>query len=98
MCASAAPQELSVDDFTFEGPLGSAGTTIRKMGGNHFKVTLGHAPQHPEWCNKLQFTIQQHAKGNALRLGVHFPGGQGMWLNEYFHSYSYDGKHWLPVH
>ena len=90
--------ELSVDDFTFDGPLGSEGTTIEKVGRNHFKVTLGHAPKHPDWNNKLQFQIVRHAKGNGLRLDVVFPGGPAYRLNEYSHSWSYDGKAWHPIH
>ena len=50
--------DLSVEDFTFEGPLGSEGTTIERVEKNHFKVTLGSAPGHPDWNNKLQFTIK----------------------------------------
>ena len=95
--AHAGQVELSVDDFTFEGPLGSQGTTIEKVGTNHFKVTLGHAPGHPEWNNKLQCQIKQHAKGNALRLDVVFLGGPSMSLNEYAHSWSYDAKNWTPI-
>ncbi|NQT50435.1 acetylxylan esterase [bacterium] len=96
--ACAGQPELAVEDFSFDGPLGSQGTRIERTGRNRFKVTLGHAPKHPEWCNKLQFYIKQHAKGNALRLDVVFPGGGAMSLNEYFHSWSYDRKTWHPVH
>ena len=94
----AGQAELSVDDFTFDGPLGSQGTSIEKVAKNHFKVTLGHAPKHPEWNNKLQFQIKQHASGNRLRLDVVAPSGPAMSLNEYFHSWSYDAKNWHPVH
>ena len=73
--------ELAVEDFSFEGTLGSAGTTLRRVGRNHFVATLGAAPNHPEWCNKIQFTIAQHALGNALRLEVEFPS-PAMSLNE----------------
>ena len=90
--------ELSVADFKFDGPLGSAGTTIEKIAKNHFKVTLGHAPNHPDWNNKLQFEITRHAKGNSLRLHVVFLGGEAYRFNEYFHSWSYDGENWTPVH
>ncbi|MBD3266928.1 hypothetical protein GF373_09685, partial [bacterium] len=95
-CGLAA-KELTVEDFTFNGPLGSEGTTIEKVGTNHFKVILGHAPNHPNWNNKLQFTIKQNAKGNKLRLDVYFMGGDAYIFNEYFHSWSYDGVHWNPV-
>ncbi len=89
--------ELTVDDFTFEGPLGSQGTTIEKVGKNHFKVVLGHAPGHLDWSNKLQFTILRNAKGNDLRLDVYFYGGNAYIFNEYFHSWSYDGDYWRPI-
>jgi len=97
MAASTHAAELSVEDFTFDCPLGSQGATIEKVATNHFKVTLGHAPEHDDWCNKLQFRITRHAKGNSLRLDVVFPGGPRYSLNEYFHSWSYDGKNWQPV-
>ena len=92
-----ATNALDVDDFTFEGPLGSAGATIESVDTNHFKVTLGHAPEQPTWSNKVQFTILQHAKGNSLTLDVSFPIGGSYHFNEYFYSYSYDGEHWHPV-
>ena len=95
--AEAASQALCVDDFAFDAPLGSEGATIEEVGLNHFRVTLGHAPEHPEWCNKLQCHIRHHAKGNSLRLDAVFHGGNAMILNEYFHSWSYDGKHWQPI-
>ena len=93
-----APQELRVEDFTFEGPLGSAGTRIERVGRNHFRVTLGHAPEQPGWPNKLNFRILQNARGNDLRLDVVFPEGTGYAFNEYHQSFSYDGEHWYPIH
>lgn len=93
--AWAAP--LSVEDFSFEGPLGSQGATIEPIGENHFKVKLGHAPNHLDWNNKLQFTIRRNARGNSLRLDVVFEAGPAFSLNEYFHSWSYDGETWQPV-
>jgi hypothetical protein len=92
-----ATENLTVADFTFEGPLGSAGATIEAVDTNHFKVTLGHAPAQPTWSNKLQFTILRHAKGNGLKLDVSFPVGGQYEFNEYFYSYSYDGDSWHPV-
>lgn len=89
--------ELEVGDFNFSGPLGSDGARIEKLGKNHFRVTLGHAPNHPEWPNKLNFQIVRNAKGNGLRLEVVFEGGKSMAFNEYFQSWSYDGKTWRPV-
>jgi hypothetical protein len=94
----AAGAELSVDDFTFDGPLGSQGATIEKLGQDHFKVTLGHAPGHADWCNMLQFQILRHAKGNRLRLDVHFLGGDAYRFNHYPHSsWSYDAENWQPI-
>lgn len=92
---SCGAQELTEDDFSFEGPLGSEGTTIEKLGTNYFKVTLGHAPAHPNWPNKLNFQILRHAKGNSLRLVVTGPTHYA--FNEYFQSWSYDGEHWQPI-
>ena len=97
---SEAPVEeegLSVEDFKFDGPLGSAGAEIEKLGKNHFKVTLGHAPEHSDWPNKLNFQITDNARGNDLLLEVAFNGGDAYTFNEYFQSWSYDGKHWQPI-
>lgn len=93
---SCGTPELTEDDFSFEGPLGSAGATIEKLGTNYFKVTLGHAPDHPDWPNKLNFRILRHARRNALRLVVEGPPRYS--FNEYFQSWSYDGEDWQPIH
>ena len=90
-------RELTVDDFNFEGLLGSEGATIERIGTNHFKVTLASAPGHPTWANNLQFIIEQNAKGNSLRLDVVFLTGDDYRFNEYFHSWSYDRENWNPV-
>lgn len=94
-----APQvvPLSVDDFSFDGPLGSAGARIEEVGRNHFRVHLGHAPQQPGWPNKVNFRILRHARGNQLRLDVVFPQGTNYAFNEYHQSFSYDGRHWHPI-
>ncbi|MGM0529990.1 MAG: M14 family zinc carboxypeptidase [Bacteroidota bacterium] len=94
--SACGPQEITEDDFSFEGPLGSEGTTIEKLGTNYFKVKLGHAPEHPDWPNKLNFRILRHAKGNSLRLVVEGPPNYS--FNEYFQSWSYDGNNWQPIH
>jgi len=86
--------ELSVEDFTFDGPLRSEGARIEKLGVNHFKVILGGAPKHSSWPNKLNCQITRNAKGHALRLDVTSPGGNKYAFNEYFQSYLYDGKTW----
>lgn len=89
--------KLSIGDFTFDGPLGSAGAEIEELGRNHFKVTLAQAPEHSNWPNKLNFQITQNAKGNSLLLEVAFDGGRSMSFNEYFQSWSYDGVNWQPI-
>ena len=88
--------ELSEKDFKFDGPLGSEGATIEKLEPNIFQVTLGHAPNQPEWNNKLNFQITGNAKGNDLVLYVEGPPRYAM--NEYFYSWSYDMENWNPVH
>jgi len=94
---AAAAGELSVDDFQFDGPLGCAGATIEKLGANHFRVTLGHAPEHPDWCNMLYFQIVRNAKGNTLRLDVTFPGGNAYRFNHNSATWSYDGEDWQAI-
>ena len=88
--------ELSEEDFDFDGPLGSEGAVIEKIDKNVFRVTLGHAPNQPEWNNKLNFHIKNNAKGNNLVLVVEGPPKFAM--NEYFYSWSYDMENWNPVH
>ena len=96
--------ELTVEDFRFDGPLGSKGATIEKLGPEHFHVTLSQAPGHPEWSNMLQFTILRNAKGKRLRIGCTVRGMKksSSGTNETsgmrcFVSWSYDGKNWTPL-
>ncbi len=93
--------ELSVNDFSFNGRLGSAGTTISRVGKNHFHIALGQAPCHPEWFNQLQFEILRNAKGNQLRLDVSFtPKGEtsnNIRFNHDASTWSYDGRNWMPI-
>lgn len=94
-----AQQSLSASDFTFDGPLGSQGATISEVGTNHFKILLGHAPEHDNWANMVQFSITGNARGNALRLDVVFDHEAPTYLfNDYAYSYSYDGESWIPIH
>jgi hypothetical protein len=93
----AAAGELSVDDFKFDGPMGSQGATIEKIGQNHFKVSLGHAPNQPTWCNMLYFQIVRNAKGNALRLDVEFKGGNAYRFNHNSATWSYDAENWQAI-
>jgi hypothetical protein len=96
---AAARKELSVGDFRFDGPIGSAGARIAKLGANHFRMTLSHAPQHPDWANSCQFQITGNAKGNRLLLEVEFEHPKPQYrFDEYFHSWSYDGRNWRPIH
>lgn len=90
--------ELGVEDFRFDGPLGSDGAKIEKLGTRHFRVKLGHAPEHPNWANNCQFQIVRHAQGNALQLDVEFEHPKPQFaFDEYFHSWSYDGRQWRPI-
>jgi hypothetical protein len=94
----AAAGELTVDDFRFDGPFGSQGASIEKIARSHFRVTLGHAPGHTDWCNMLGFQIVRNAKGNSLRLDVCFHGGDRYRFNHYPHSsWSYDGENWHAI-
>ncbi len=88
-------RELSVTDFNFNGPLGSEGTTIEKVGINTFKITMGHAPENPDWSNMLNFEITRNARGNDLVLIVQGPPRYP--VNSYFYSWSYDRENWNPV-
>ncbi len=97
MTTSSGAAELTVNDFSFDQPLGSAGTRIEQIAENHFLVKLGHAPQHTDWNNKLQFKILRNAKGKQLRLDVVFEGGDAYIFNEYYNSWSYDGINWTPI-
>lgn len=89
--------ELRVEDFCFAGEFGSQGARIERLGQNHFRVHLGHAPNHPEWSNSLQFTIRQNATGNDLRIDAEFPNS-GYSFNSYFLSWCHDKELWHPVH
>ncbi|MEX2639148.1 MAG: M14 family zinc carboxypeptidase [Balneolales bacterium] len=89
---------LTVDDFRFNGTMGSEGAQIERIDTNHFKVTLDHAPNQPGWPNNLYFEIAQNAKGNDLRLEVEFEDGTGYAFNSYFQSWSYDEDNWRPIH
>ena len=97
LAAEMQAAELSVDDFVFDGPLGSDGATIEKLAANHFKITLGHAPEHSDWCNMLYFKIASHAKGNSLRLDVCFNGGNKYRFNHNSCTWSYDAKNWQAI-
>lgn len=93
----AAAKELAVEDFKFDGPLGSHGATIKRIGENHFKISLGPAPQQPTWCNMLYFQILRNARGNTLRLDVEFTGGNAYRFNHNSATWSHDGERWTPI-
>lgn len=93
----AAAGELSVEDFKFDGPLGSDGATVEKLAKDHFKISLGHAPEHPTWCNMLYFQIVRNAKGHRIRVDVAFPGGDAYRFNHNSATWSHNGKHWWPI-
>jgi hypothetical protein len=89
-------RELSVTDFKFDGPLGSEGARIEKVGINTFKITMGHAPTKPDWSNMLNFENTGNARGNELMLIVKGPSRYP--VNSYFYSWSHDRENWNPVH
>ncbi len=95
--------ELSVEDFTFDGPIGSAGARIERVGRNDFRITLDHPANRTAWPNHLQFQIVRNAKGNDLHITAQFsavseyktfvyPYGFGGPL-----SWSYDRKSWQTM-
>jgi len=92
-----AAAEITVDDFKLDGPLGSDGAKIQRIAPNHFRMTLAHAPEHPDWANMAQFTLLRHARGNSLRMDVVFKGGNVYRYNDYFYSWSYDAQNWQPI-
>jgi hypothetical protein len=89
--------ELGVEDFKFDGPLGCQGAKIEKLAPNHFRITVGHAPQHPEWPNMAQFQIVRHAQGNAPTIEVRSVGAKQYLIHHYSYSWSYDGRDWRPL-
>jgi len=95
---SGGAAELEVDDFRFDGPLGCAGASIEKLGANHFRITVGHAPEHPDWPNMAQFQILRHATGNRLTVDVQSIGAKQYLVHAYFYCWSYDGRDWRPIH
>lgn len=97
--APAAGPELAAEDFDFTGgPLGSQGATIEKIARDHFKVTVGAAPNQPTWANNFQFRILRHARGAAPRFDVVFNHEKPVYtVHAYFHSWSTDGRTWHPV-
>lgn len=92
--------ELSISDFKFDGEFGSDGAQIEKVGTNHFKITFGHPPTHPNWSNFLGFLITGNAQGNSLRIDGCFncPADQEFKYRFYsdYQSWSYDGENWQP--
>ena len=86
-----------MDDFKFDGPLGSQGASIERIGENHFKISLGHAPKQPTWCNMLYFQIVRNAKGNSLRLDVEFKGGDAYRFNHNSATWSHDAETWRAI-
>jgi hypothetical protein len=89
---------LSVSDFKFDGELGCKGAKIEKVGKNHFRLIPGHAPNHPNWPNMIQFEITGNAKGNNLRLDVDFPAKDATYhFDSYFYSWSHNKISWKPI-
>ena len=94
---SASSPVLTVNDFKFDGPLGSQGATIEEAAPNHFKISLSHAPEQSGWSNILYFQIMRNAKGNAPRIDVSFSGGNQYRFNANSATWSCDGEHWQPI-
>ena len=90
-------EELTVDDFKFDGPMGSHGATIERVAENHFKITLGAAPHQPTWCNMLYFQISGNAQGNELRVDVEFPPGNAYRFNHNSATWSCDAENWQGI-
>lgn len=85
------------NDFIFEGPLGSDGAKVEQIEPAWFKITLGSAPNHPEWPNKLNFMLKR-VPTQPLVLEVVFDAANSdMAFNEYPQSYSPDGVNWTQV-
>jgi hypothetical protein len=94
---AAGKSDLSTCDFSFDGPIGSQGAVIEKVGKNHFHITLGHAPGNPGWCNMLYFRIMRNARGNSPRIDVSFQGGDDMRFNHNSATWSYDCRNWHAI-
>ncbi len=94
---TARAGELTAADFKFDGPLGCQGARAEKLGPDHFKIILGHAPEHPDWCNMLYFEIVRNAKGRKLRVDVEFPGGDAYRFNHNSATWSYDAENWRAI-
>jgi len=91
--------ELSVSDFCFTGPLGSEGASVEQTGPQRFRITLGHAPEHPDWSNMPQLKIVRNARGTSPRLDFVFRHEKPHYLfDDYFVSWSCDGETWQPLH
>lgn len=102
-CSTVEAAELSESDFKLDGPIGSNNSVITRVGKNHFKMTLGDQPGIPHQAAFVYFIIKGNAKGNLLRLDVEpSVNKEGKRPNsswrEYFHSWSYDGINWTPIH
>lgn len=98
--AGAGPVEaaLAAEDFSFTGPLGSEGAAVEQTGPDRFRITLSHAPEHPDWANMPQLKILRHARGSALRLDFQFHHEKPIYLfDDYFVSFSTDGRNWQAL-
>ncbi|MDD4102480.1 MAG: SUMF1/EgtB/PvdO family nonheme iron enzyme [Kiritimatiellae bacterium] len=97
------PNTLSASDFSFDGPLGSRGATVEKLGHDHFRVNLTTAPGSSDWSNMCQFMITNNAVGAAPM--VEFAdytvwatsGGNEKSGMRRFGSWSYDMQEWHPL-
>lgn len=92
-----APQQLLEEaDFIFDGPYGSLGSSVAKVGENHFEYVRGEHPENPSRRSSPQFIIPAGLRGNALTLDIRpfsLPS-RGHYNNL---AYSFDGRNWTPI-
>lgn len=80
-------QPLTEHDFILDGPYGSSGSNIEKIGENHFLLDRRSLPQ---------FIIKNNFKGNNIKIDIQslsLPSGG----HNYHVAYSLDGKNWTPI-
>lgn len=91
-----AQRPLRESDFVLDGPYGSYGSRVEKVGENHFRYVRGGHPEIPSRLSLPQFTIPANFKGNHLVLdiesmGIPHPG------HNYYLAYSFNGENWTPI-
>ncbi len=87
---------LSEEDFVVDGPYGSHGAEIEKLGENHFLFRRGQHPEDKDRSNLPQFIIPENFRGNNLTLDI-TPLSYPAETHNYHMAYSFDGEHWTPI-